>query len=215
MPYANNKDTALIGRYNMITQSLYMCYPPGHLRGNHVIWKGRCYHARVWCLSATLSVMSVKKYYMILGALIMAEFLWFGMIADYVSVKLIRNRGFEYVIIYNYWLLGHWTWCDVDHRVPILTEVSVVNNCFIMPPTSKKLWEHIGFELSVCACVRPSKTCLLGFWNFIYQLLWIPHGKIADPYFFLFQVISLSGVMPLWRNQNEIWCMPYLTNLAC
>ena len=46
--------------------------------------------------------MSVKKNYMILGALIMAEFLWFGMIADYVSVKLIGNRGFEYVIIYNY-----------------------------------------------------------------------------------------------------------------
>ena len=27
--------------------------------------------------------------------------------------------------------------------------------------------------------------------------IWIPHGKIADPYFFLVRVISLSGVMPL------------------
>ena len=29
--------------------------------------------------------------------------------------------------------------------------------------------------------------------------IWIPHGKIADPYFFLVQIISLSGVMPLWK----------------
>ena len=28
-------------------------------------------------------------------------------------------------------------------------------------------------------------------------LKWIPHGKIADPYFFLVQVISLSGVTPM------------------
>ena len=34
--------------------------------------------------------------------------------------------------------------------------------------------------------------------------IWIPHGKIADPYFFLVQVISLSGVMPLWKKLNEI-----------
>ena len=26
--------------------------------------------------------------------------------------------------------------------------------------------------------------------------VWIPHGKIADPYFFLVRVVSLSGVMP-------------------
>ena len=33
--------------------------------------------------------------------------------------------------------------------------------------------------------------------------IWIPHRKVADPYFFLVQVISLSGVMPLW-NQRPI-----------
>ena len=27
--------------------------------------------------------------------------------------------------------------------------------------------------------------------------IWISHGKIADPYFFLVRVISFSGVMPL------------------
>ena len=45
--------------------------------------------------------------------------------------------------------------------------------------------------------------------------IWIPHGKIADTHFFLVRVTSLSGVMPLWKNQNEIWCMPYLVNHAC
>ena len=38
----------------------------------------------------------------------------------------------------------------------------------------------------------------------------IPHGKIADLYFFLVRVISLSGVMPLWKNQNEILSARYL-----
>ena len=104
-----------------------------------------------------------------------------------------------------------------------------------MPPTSKKLWEHIGFGLSVRASLRLSlrqKSCMLGFeisymdsswknsWRVFFFLsklspflelcpfekmrmksnachilrtmhvrvlkfhIWIPHGKIADPYFF-------------------------------
>ena len=40
--------------------------------------------------------------------------------------------------------------------------------------------------------------------------LWIPHGKIVDPFFFLVRVISLSGVMPLWKNENEILSARYL-----
>ena len=40
--------------------------------------------------------------------------------------------------------------------------------------------------------------------------IWISHGKIADPYFFLFRVISLSGVMPLWKIQHEILSARYL-----
>ena len=40
--------------------------------------------------------------------------------------------------------------------------------------------------------------------------IWIPHGKIADPYFFfLLQVISLSRVTLLWENQNEILSARY------
>ena len=30
--------------------------------------------------------------------------------------------------------------------------------------------------------------------------IWISHGKIDDPYFFLVRVLSLSGVMPLWKK---------------
>ena len=47
--------------------------------------------------------------------------------------------------------------------------------------------------------------------------IWISHGKIADPYFFLVRVISLSGVMLLWKkkkkkkkNGNEILSARYL-----
>ena len=40
--------------------------------------------------------------------------------------------------------------------------------------------------------------------------IWTPHGKIADLYFFLVRVTSLSGVTPLWKNQNEILSARYL-----
>ena len=55
------------------------------------------------------------------------------------------------------------------------------------------------------------KPCMLGFWNFIMDSSW----KNSWLTFFLVRVISLSGIMPLWKNQNEIWCMPYLMNCAC
>ena len=53
-------------------------------------------------------------------------------------------------LLYNYWLMRHWIWCDIDQRIPILTEAnprstfvfssryhiisnaSLVNNCFII-----------------------------------------------------------------------------------
>ena len=52
--------------------------------------------------------------------------------------------------LYNYWLMRHWIWCDIDQIIPILTEAkprsilvfsgryhiisnaSLVNNCFII-----------------------------------------------------------------------------------
>ena len=41
--------------------------------------------------------------------------------------------------------------------------------------------------------------------------IWMPPEKIADAYFFfLVWVISLSGVMPLWKKQNEILSARYL-----
>ena len=62
---------------------------------------------------------------------------------------------------------------------------------------------------SICLFIRSSKTVHAGVLKFH---IWIPHGKIADMFFFLVRVISLSGVMPLWKNAKEIWCMPYLMN---
>ena len=52
----------------------------------------------------------------------------------HVSLQFLKNipqsRNFyeNSMILYNYWLLRHWTWCDIDLRVPILTEaVSLYN----------------------------------------------------------------------------------------
>ena len=86
--------------------------------------------------------------------------------------------------------------------------------CICMPPTSKKLQEHIGFGLSVRPCVHPSvcqKPCMLGFWNFIYAFLM---EKYLTHIFFLSE---LSPFLELWPFEKiiEIWCMPYLVNRAC
>ena len=81
-----------------------------------------------------------------------------------------------------------------------------------MLPTSKTLQGHIAFVLSVRAsmhaCVRSShflmhaisyESCML--WVLKFHIV-IPHGEIADPYFFfLFRVISISGVMSLKRSE--------------
>ena len=37
----------------------------------------------------------------------------------------------------------------------------------------------------------------------VWSHIWIPHWKIADTCFFLVWVISLSGVMPLWKIQSD------------
>ena len=42
--------------------------------------------------------------------------------------------------------------------------------------------------------------------------IWIPHGKIADPYFFPVRFTSLSRVMLLWKNLTEILLARYLEN---
>ena len=44
------------------------------------------------------------------------------------------------------------------------------------------------------------KQCMLRFLKFH---IWIPHEKVADTCFYLVLVTSLSGVMPLRKNQNE------------
>ena len=43
------------------------------------------------------------------------------------------------------------------------------------------------------------QLCMLRCWNFH---IWHLHWKIADPYFFLVRVISLSGVMTLWKKSE-------------
>ena len=58
---------------------------------------------------------------------------------------------------------------------------------FIMPPTSKKLQEHIGFGLSVHPSIRSSKTVHARVLKFH---IWIPHGKIAATRFFFLSELS-------------------------
>ena len=80
--------------------------------------------------------------------------------------------------------------------------------------------------------VRPTisqEPCMLGFWNFIYGFLmekslhtfffffvcffFFCFCFFLFSFFFLVRVISFPGVLPLWKNQNELCCMPYLMNI--
>ena len=77
-----------------------------------------------------------------------------------------------------------------------------------MLPTSKKLTGHIGFGLSVRpsvrVCVRASMCPFVTLFDACHVLLtvharvlkfhiWIPHGKISDPYF-----LSCPSYLPFW-----------------
>ena len=79
----------------------------------------------------------------------------------------------------------------------------------LLCPQLRRSWR--GILVSGCASICSSRTVHTRVLKFH---IWIPHGKIADARFFLVWVISLSGVMPLWKNQNEIWCMPGAWNLV-
>ena len=69
----------------------------------------------------------------------------------------------------------------------------------IMPPTSKKLTGHIGFGLSVRACIRSKQACHILRTVHVSVLkfhIWIPHGKIADTFFFLTELSPFFELCP-------------------
>ena len=67
-----------------------------------------------------------------------------------------------------------------------------------MPPTSKKLREHIGFGLSV----RSSKTVHAKVLKFH---IWIPHGKIIDARFFSCpSYLSFWSYAPLKKSERNL-----------
>ena len=65
-------------------------------------------------------------------------------------LNVLSSLPVSHAILYNYWLMRHWIWCDIDQIIPILTEAkprsilvfsgryhiisiaSLVNNCFII-----------------------------------------------------------------------------------
>ena len=87
-----------------------------------------------------------------------------------------------------------WTNCIPMSQCPLPLFPFLCTYSFFMPPTSRKLMGHIGFRFCIHPFVRLSRTVHARVLKFH---IWIPHGKIADTHFFLVQVISLPGVMPL------------------
>ena len=75
-------------------------------------------------------------------------------------------------------------------RIIFFNFLDVLN--FIMPPTSKKLREHIGFGLCVRPCICSTKTVHARVLKFH---IWIPHGKIVDACFFFLSELSPFQVL--------------------
>ena len=80
----------------------------------------------------------------------------------------------------------------------------------IMPPTLKKWGGHIGFGLSVCIYVR-MYVCI-HVRDIVLKLhVWIPHGKIADAYFwFSLNYLPLSNYGPL-TNKGMKFCKCHIS----
>ena len=62
-----------------------------------------------------------------------------------------------------------------------------------MPPSSKKLMGHIGFGLYIRLSLGSSRTMHAKVFKFH---IWIPHGKIADTFFFLSELSPFLKLCP-------------------
>ena len=99
--------------------------------------------------------------------------------------------------------LDHLERLQVGGRHPFETVVSCLRHlgyCAFLCPQLRRSWRSI--LVSGCASVRPSvqEPCMLGLWNFIYGFLM---EKYLTQVFFLVRVVSLSGVMPLWKIRTK------------
>ena len=106
--------------------------------------------------------------------------------------------------VYEYGM-GNWESIKMDSDLHLYDKVSQ-EHCkgghlvVIMPPTLKK-WGHIGFGLSMCVCV------CIHVRDIVLKLhVWIPHGEIADAYFwFSLNYLPLSNYGPL-TNKGMKFC---------
>ena len=109
---------------------------------------------------------------------------------------------------------------QVLERVCRVTVNSVCLICcsLLLCPQLRRSWR--GILVSGCPCVYPSVGLSIHSSRTVHARvmkfhIWIPQGKRFDAHFFF-----LSELSPFWsyaplKNQNEIWCMPYLMNHAC
>ena len=79
-------------------------------------------------------------------------------------LDVLTSLPVSHAILCNYWLRRHWIWCDIDQRIPILTEAkprsilvfsgryhiisnaSLVNNCFIIWHLEKDVQVSLHLE---------------------------------------------------------------------
>ena len=109
------------------------------------------------------------------------------------------DGAYRFRVVASVWpepcMLGFWNFI-----YGFLTE-KYLTHFFFSCPSYLLFWSYAPFEK-----IRMKSDACHILWTVHARVLkfriWIPHGKTADQYFFLVQVISLSGVMPLWKKSE-------------
>ena len=78
----------------------------------------------------------------------------------------------------------------------------IADTCFLSWLSYLPFWSYAPLKKSEWNLMHAIsyEPCMLGFWNFSYM---DSSWKISWPIFFLVPVISLSGIMPLWKK--SVW----------
>ena len=84
-------------------------------------------------------------------------------------------------------------------------KITCLRSVNFLCPKLRRSWRGILVSgcASVRACVRPSVRSRTMHARVLKFHIWIPHGKKIWHTFFLVRVISLSGVIPLWKIRTK------------
>ena len=100
------------------------------------------------------------------------------------------------------------------HMLCLRKKITILISVTFYAPNFEKVGGHIGFGLSVCmyVCMYVRTYVCIHVRDIVLKLhVWIPHGKIADAYFwFSLNYLPLSNYSPL-TNKGMKFCKCHIS----